>query len=128
MRKALEGKSTPEILANDGRGAPRVREKGSRQAANPYHKRTPVPGISPLGPEQASSSASPAPESVAIPEQTTLQDSWGQTKITAPRQATIDYFLLRMVICCALAFSLLDNGFFIDFCIAMYVHIIAPCR
>jgi hypothetical protein len=99
----------------------------ARVAANPYHKRTPVEGISPVGSVPAPSS-SPAPSNPAVtptitpaPAQTTLDDNWGAGKITATRQATIDYFLLRMIICCALAFGLLDNGFFMDFCLAMYV-------
>ncbi|KAJ7503587.1 ribonuclease H-like domain-containing protein [Mycena galericulata] len=33
-----------------------------------------------------------------------------------------------MIICCALAFSLLDNGFFIDFCVAMCPSYVVPDR
>jgi hypothetical protein len=62
------------------------------------------------------SNAAPAPKT-----QTTVEENWSEPKVTPVRQATIDYFLLRMIICCGLAFSLVDNGFFIDFCMAMYV-------
>ena len=46
----------------------------------------------------------------------TLTAHWATTsKITAKRQAEIDYYLLRFVICCSIAFAILDNRFFIDF-------------
>ncbi|KAJ7768452.1 hypothetical protein B0H16DRAFT_1453152 [Mycena metata] len=135
VRTALQAKSTPAILANNGKGAPCVWHQDSCKISDPYHKCTPVPGILPLGPEKASSSATPmpssstpVPESPTVLEQTTLQDNWGQTKITSTRQATINYFLLCMVICCALAFSLLDNGFFMDFCLTMCPSYSVPDR
>jgi hypothetical protein len=46
--------------------------------------------------------------------QATLNASWGEAKITAVRQAFIDYHLLRFIVCCAIAFSVVDSGFFID--------------
>ena len=46
----------------------------------------------------------------------TLTAHWATTsKISAQRQAEIDYYLLRFVICCSIAFAILDNRFFIDF-------------
>jgi hypothetical protein len=46
----------------------------------------------------------------------TLAAHWAtMTKISAQRQAEIDYYLLRFVICCSIAFAILDNRFFIDF-------------
>lgn len=46
----------------------------------------------------------------------TLTAHWATTsKISAKRQAEIDYYLLRFVICCSIAFAILDNQFFIDF-------------
>ncbi|KAJ7212727.1 hypothetical protein GGX14DRAFT_393616 [Mycena pura] len=132
VRAELEKKSTPAILENGGKGAPRIRTQGARHASDPYHKRTPVPGISPLASQSTTPSSTPAPSTSTItptpPVQTTLEDNWGAGKITAPRQATIDYFLLRMIICCALAFSLLDNGFFLDFCLAMCPTYAVPDR
>src|ERR1700722_10540757 len=55
-----------------------------------------------------------------------LSQSWGDTKLTPPRQASIDYFLLRFIICCAIAFAILDNGFFMDFIAALYVPLCIP--
>ncbi|KAJ7858876.1 hypothetical protein B0H13DRAFT_1901688 [Mycena leptocephala] len=141
VRTALEGKATVNILANNGQGAPRVRSPQARNATHPYSNRVPVAGIS-LTPSSSStptpSFSAPAPSSppdtiatpniALLPGQSTLQNNWGMGKITATRQATIDYFLLRMVICCALAFSLLDNGFFTDFCIAMCPNYAVPDR
>ncbi|KAJ7343922.1 hypothetical protein DFH08DRAFT_1009112 [Mycena albidolilacea] len=46
----------------------------------------------------------------------------------AVRQSIIDYLLLRLIVCCALAFSLCDNGFFIDFCNAMCPGYSVPDR
>lgn len=46
----------------------------------------------------------------------TLTAHWATTsKISAQRQAEIDYYLLRFIICCSIAFAILDNRFFIDF-------------
>ncbi|KAJ3913026.1 ribonuclease H-like domain-containing protein [Lentinula edodes] len=54
--------------------------------------------------------------------QQVLEASWGEVqKLTPPRQARIDYFLLRFVVCCAVAFAILDSGFFQDF-----VHALCP--
>ncbi|KAJ6491973.1 hypothetical protein C8R45DRAFT_1136989 [Mycena sanguinolenta] len=124
VRIALENKSTPVVLENDGTGAPRVRTNvNARTAADPYFKRVPVDGISPHGPAASSTASSPGPSSSPAPSapsntasasasgQTTLQDNWGAGRIATTRQVTIDYFLLRVINCCALAFSLLDNGF-----------------
>jgi hypothetical protein len=126
---ALQSKATANVLANNGKGAPPLRSQ-ARKAADPYHKRTPVEGISPTGtsaPRASSSSSestigSSASATPAPKIQSTVEDNWGHSRMTTTRQSTIDYFLLRMIICCALAFSLLDNGFFIDFCLALYVR------
>ncbi|KAK7015969.1 hypothetical protein R3P38DRAFT_3203690 [Favolaschia claudopus] len=48
--------------------------------------------------------------------------------MTASRQSAIDYLLLQLLVCCALAFSLLDNGFFIDFCNALCPAYSVPDR
>jgi len=42
----------------------------------------------------------------------TLTAHWATTlKISAQRQAEIDYYLLHFVICCSIAFATLDNRF-----------------
>ena len=58
------------------------------------------------------------PASFAPPvksEQTVLEESWGENKITPIHQAKIDFFLLRFIICCFVSFSVVDSGFFMYF-------------
>jgi hypothetical protein len=55
----------------------------------------------------------------SMAQQTTLAQSWGQSKITAVRQALIDYHLLWFVVCCSIAFAVVDSGFFMDFVSAL---------
>jgi hypothetical protein len=57
--------------------------------------------------------------SASTAQQTTLVQSWGQSKITAVRQALIDHHLLRFVVCCSIAFAVVDSGFFMDFISAL---------
>ena len=57
--------------------------------------------------------------SASTPQQSTLVQSWGQSKITAVRQALIDHYLLRFVVCCSIAFAVVNNGFFMDFVSAL---------
>jgi hypothetical protein len=92
--------------------APPVRNK-KWKVTNEDEGRVPVP---------MSSSSTPTPSTTtgpvmeSRPVQKTLAATWGDTtKITATRQATIDYYLLRFIVCCAIAFSVVDSGFFIDF-------------
>ena len=48
--------------------------------------------------------------------QHTLNAHWAVTsKLSSHCQAQIDYFLLQFIICCSIAFSVLDNQFFIEF-------------
>jgi hypothetical protein len=69
-----------------------------------------VPSFHP--PVQSSTSKS----SSSMSNTGTLTAHWATTsKISAQRQAEIDYHLLRFVICCSIAFAILDNRFFIDF-------------
>jgi hypothetical protein len=45
--------------------------------------------------------------------QRTLNAHWAVTsKISSHRQAQIDFYLLRFIICCSIAFSVLDSRFF----------------
>jgi hypothetical protein len=57
--------------------------------------------------------------SASTAQQSTLAQSWGQSKITAVRQALIDHYLLRFVVCCSIAFAVVNNGFFMDFVSAL---------
>jgi hypothetical protein len=56
-------------------------------------------------------------------QQSTIEENWGESKITPKQQANINFYLLRFIVCCFVAFSLLDSdsGFFIDFVFALYV-------
>ncbi|KAF7327065.1 hypothetical protein MKEN_00281800 [Mycena kentingensis (nom. inval.)] len=60
--------------------------------------------------------------------QTSIHDHLRPVKLTPPQQARIDYCLLRMFICCALAWTLVDNGFFVDFCKALCPSYPVPSR
>jgi hypothetical protein len=48
--------------------------------------------------------------------QTAITDSFGPKRITGAQQTVIDRFLLRFIVCCSIAFSILDSRFFIEFC------------
>ncbi|KAJ6623883.1 hypothetical protein B0H10DRAFT_2213253 [Mycena sp. CBHHK59/15] len=101
-----------EQVASSDAPAPALRSK-KRKLENPAEGRAPVQGIT--TPSHAESSGS------TPTAQHTLDDTWGASSITATRQSIIDYLLLRLIVCCTLAFSLCDNGFFIDFCNTLYV-------
>jgi hypothetical protein len=47
--------------------------------------------------------------------QASIEESFTPLRMTAKLQNHIDFLLFRMVICCFLAFSLLDNFFFVTF-------------
>jgi hypothetical protein len=57
--------------------------------------------------------------SASTPQQSTLVQSWGQSKITTVCQALIDHYLLQFVVCCSIALAVVDNGFFMDFVLAL---------
>jgi hypothetical protein len=107
---ALVDTSAEKVVMGDG-AAPHVRDPKKRKATNEGAGRVPVTFAPPVE-QEASSSA---------PTQATLNASWGETRISAVRQAFIDYNLLRFIVCCAIAFSVVDNGFFIDFVKALWV-------
>ncbi|KAJ7121160.1 hypothetical protein C8R44DRAFT_736839 [Mycena epipterygia] len=108
-------------VASGEADAPVLRVK-KRKLEDPSLGRVPIPGITTeLASELDASTKAP-------PAQVTLDDTWGASKITATRQSIINYLLLRLIVCCALAFSLCDNGFFIDFCNAMCPSYSVPDR
>ena len=108
-------KSSGKAVASGSGTAPKVRshkrkayvadEDGDTESAT-------VPSFHP--PVQASTSGSNTNPVKSPPN--TLTAHWATTsKISAQRQAEIDYYLLRFVICCSIAFAILDPQFFIDF-------------
>ncbi|KAJ6576326.1 hypothetical protein B0H10DRAFT_2345315 [Mycena sp. CBHHK59/15] len=119
--KELKNSIAPsaEQVASGDAPAPARRSK-KRKLENPAEGRAPVQGIT--TPSHAESSGS------TPTAQHTLDDTWGASSITATRQSIIDYLLLRLIVCCALAFSLCDNGFFIDFCNALCPSYSVPDR
>lgn len=96
--------SADKVMTGDS-AAPHIRDPKKRKATNEGAGRVPVTFASPV--EQGASSS--------VSTQATLNASWGETTISAVRQAFIDYNLLRFIVCCAIAFSIVDSGFFINF-------------
>ncbi|KAJ7343004.1 hypothetical protein DFH08DRAFT_1011576 [Mycena albidolilacea] len=109
-----------EQVASGEAAAPTLRTK-RRRIEDTADGRVPIPGITAPLPSDSE-------ESSRKGTQQTLDASWGSSNITAVRQSIIDYLLLRLIVCCALAFSLCDNGFFIDFCNAMCPGYSVPDR
>ena len=91
---ALGLRSTESVLSGEGT-APGVRSN-KRKAADPELNRVPLQS-----------------------DQGKITQSFGPSRLTAEQQARIDFYLLRFLICCSIAFSILDNGFFIDLVTAL---------
>jgi hypothetical protein len=106
---ALEGLSAQNVVTGKTQGSC-VREPNKRKVADEAAGRVPVSFAPPVASDATTSGSSTAPLA-----QSTLSQSWGDAKLTAPCQALIDYFLLQFIICGAIAFAILDNGFFMDF-------------
>lgn len=103
MQAAQAGRSIEKIVIGAAKAAP-VRDAKKRKVTAQDAGRVPAPFADSVGAQQS-----------------LLEDSWGQSKVTPTRQATIDFYLLRFIVCCFVAFSIVDSGFFIDFVIALYV-------
>jgi len=73
----------------------------------------------PVTSEVLSTTASGSSSASGITVQTKLSQSWGENKLTAARQAIINFYLLCIIVVCSIAFAVLDNGFFIDFVSAL---------
>ena len=110
---ALEGLSAQNVVTGKTQGS-HVREPNKHKVADEASGRVPVSFAPPVASNATSSGGGTAPLA-----QSKLSQSWGDTKLTPPCQASIDYFLLRFIICCAIAFAILDNGFFMDFVAAL---------
>ena len=92
-----------------------------RKIAAEDHGRVPVTKFKSESDNLASPSSAAETSSASLSDgQKTLSQAWTSstgdpTKLTAARQTRIDYFLLRFIIGCSIAFAILDNGFFWDF-------------
>ena len=124
MAKEVEA----EILKDSGKAiaegtgtAPRVRahkRKPYMEDVSDSDIKTTVPSFHP--PVDSQSQASELPADTCKGTQRTLDAHFATTsKISPNRQAEIDYYLLRFIICCSVAFAILDNRFFIDFLTCM---------
>jgi hypothetical protein len=112
---ALQDKSSEKVITGQTT-APPVRQPGKRKATDEHVGRVPISFASASSPEPPETgSQSPLSSTSSATLQTKLSQSWGDHKLTAVRQAKIDLMLLRFIVCCAIAFSIVDNGFFIDF-------------
>ena len=72
-----------------------------------------------FAPPDLSSAVSGSSSTASTVVQSKLSQSWGESKLTAVHQAMIDYQLLRFIVCCSIAFSVVDSSFFIDFVAAL---------
>ncbi len=99
VEKELVSRSTCSILNGQGHKAPAVRAR-KRKAAEPDNCRV---------------------NELAETSQGKITNSFGPSKLSAQQQSHIDYYLLRFLVCCSVAWAILDNGFFIDFVAALYV-------
>lgn len=113
-------KSSGKAVASGSGTAPKVRSHKRKAYVEDSHEDSDtesatVPSFHP--PVQSSASTSESSKlSTNMNPPNTLTAHWATTsKISAKRQAEIDYYLLRFVICCSISFAILDNRFFIDF-------------
>lgn len=115
-------KSSGKAVASGSGTAPKVRSHKRKAYVEPEDEESDtesatVPSFHP--PVQSSTSNLKSNTAKTNPVKAlsnTLTAHWATTsKISAQRQAEIDYYLLRFVICCSIAFAILDNRFFIDF-------------
>lgn len=113
VREALQAQSAENVVTGKSK-APAVRSN-KRKATRQDHGREAVSFAPPVEHNSSQSSSTGS----GATKQTNFEQNWGTTKITAIRQAFIDFMLLRFIVCCAIAASILDNGFFIDFVTAL---------
>ena len=112
VTNALVEMTTEHVVTSQAK-APAVREPSKRKATNQNAGRVEMSFAPPVSSEVSSTAASGSSSATGV--QSKLSQSWGESKLTAARQAIIDFHLLRFVVCCSIAFAVLDNGFFIDF-------------
>lgn len=119
----LAGTSIDSIMTNQS-AAPSVQAQAKRKACEedygPVRVSFSVPVSQQLESQSSTSTASsttdPSSKKTKQPTQTNPASSWGNTSaLTAVRQDYIDHLLLRFIVCCAISFVILDNGFFFDF-------------
>src|SRR6266540_4055755 len=97
VEKELVSRSTQLVLSGEGYKPPAVCRK-KRKAAEPDSGRI---------------------DELAETTQGKITNSFGPSKLSAQQQSRIDYYLLRFLVCCSVAWAILDNGFFIEFVTAL---------
>jgi hypothetical protein len=110
-------KSSGDAVASGQGTAPKVRaHKRKAYMENDDDMKTEtVPSFHPAV-QPSTSGSSKAIPTAETNTQRTLNAHWAVTsKISPHRQAQIDFYLLRFIICCSIAFSVLDSWFFIEF-------------
>jgi hypothetical protein len=121
------GEASAENVVTGQTKAPAVRQPHKRKATGEDVGRV-TPSFAPPVTPNLSSAASGSLSTASTPVQSKLSQSWGESKLTAVCQAMIDYQLLCFVICCAIAFLVVDSGFFIDFVAALRVLLVPSER
>ena len=110
-------KSSSNAVASGQGAAPKVRaHKRKAYMENDDDTKTETVPLFHPAVQPSTSGSSKAIPTAKTNTQHTLNAHWDVTsKISPHRQAQIDFYLLRFIICCSIAFSVLDSQFFIEF-------------
>ena len=111
VNDALVEMATEQTVTGQAK-APAVHEPSRRKATNQNAGCVEMSFTPPVSLEASSTANSRSPSAVV---QSTLSQSWGESKLMAAHQAIINFNLLYFVVFCPIAFAVLNNGFFIDF-------------
>lgn len=120
--KVRESGKRKASTAGEGREIPLVNNFPSFSDLNQSTFLSAASSASSFDTPRASSSGSTWSTKAQPLRQSNLKSSFAITTPLSPiRQAEIDWLLLRLVVCCAISFAILDNMFFFDFCYALYL-------
>ena len=114
VTNALVEMTTEHVVTGQAK-APAVREPSKRKVTNQNAGRVETSFAPPVSSEVPLTAASGSSSATSVTVQSKLSQSWGKSKLTAACQAIVDFHLLRFIVCCSIAFAVLDNGLFIDF-------------
>ena len=109
------GEASAENVVTGQTKAPAIRQPNKRKATGEDVGRV----AASFAPPDLLSAVLGSSSTASTIVQSKLSQSWGESKLTAVRQAMIDYQLLRFIVCCSIAFSVVDSSFFIDFVAAL---------
>jgi len=114
MTNALVEMTTKHVVTGQAK-APAVREPSKWKVTNQNAGHVETSFAPPVSSEVPSTAASGSSSATGVTVQSKLSQSWGESKLMAAHQAIVDFHLLRFIVCCSIAFAVLDNGLFIDF-------------